>query len=77
MIRERFKGFHEDDDELTEEFIFWFMASHFNFTASEVNKMPYDRVLYHIILEKENEKNKIEIQKNVLAEAFNKAFAGR
>jgi len=42
--------------------MYWFFAHHFGFTPYQVNKLPYDRAVYMIELEKEFKK--IERTKN-------------
>jgi len=42
-----------DDPEISEEFTYWFFAHCFGFDQDQVDKMPYDRMVYHLELERE------------------------
>jgi len=53
LIRETLKGWHFDDPSISDEFIYWFFAKNFGYTPEQVNRLPYDRMVYFIELEQE------------------------
>ena len=53
MIRETLKGYHLDNQDLSNEFMYWFFAHNFNFTQEQVDDLPYDSMVYMFELEQE------------------------
>ena len=50
------KGHHQDDEEVSNELMYWFFAHHFGFTPEQVDNLPYDRKVYMTDLEMEYKK---------------------
>jgi len=52
------KGHHLDDHEISRELMYWTFAHCFGYTPEQVDKLPYDRMVYMLALEQEQ--NKLE-----------------
>ncbi len=46
-----------DNEEANNEVLYWAMAKSFGFTPEQVDRMPYDRVIYFQELKKTRKKN--------------------
>jgi hypothetical protein len=77
LIKERFKGFHEDNEELTKEYLYWFFALYFGYTPEQVDNLSYDRQVYFHTLQMEQIKRNQEYQIKIIASGVSKAFNGR
>ena len=64
MIREGLNGHHQDNEEVSDELMYWFLAHYFGFTPQQVDEIPYDRVNYMILLEEEFKKKERQLEKN-------------
>jgi len=53
LIRETLKGHHLDNQELSNEYMYWFFAHHFKYTPEQVDRLPFDRMIYFMELEQE------------------------
>jgi len=55
-MREGLKGHHFEDEEVSTELMYWSFAHHFGFTPEQVDRLPYDRMVYFLELETESKK---------------------
>lgn len=64
MIRGGLKGYHQDNQEVSDELMYWFFAKHFGYTPNQVDELPYDRMVYMTDLEIELKKQEKNSMKN-------------
>jgi len=61
LIKEGLKGHHQDNQEVSDELMYWFFAHSFGFTPEQVDNLPYDRMTHMTELEvefnKQNQKS--------------------
>jgi len=74
LIRETLRGFHQDHDDLNNEVMYCFFAHYFHWTPEQVDRIPYDRMVYILELEKEFQKTDDRRLENAFARVLSKLF---
>jgi len=49
-----------DDPEVSEEFMYWYFAHCFGYTPEQVDKLPFDRMVYFAEMEREARKHEMQ-----------------